>query len=306
MNNDIEFRQIRYFVAVAEELNFTRAAKKLRIAQSLLSRQIQNLEKEIGIQLLDRTKRKISLTPAGITFFDECRQIIQAVEQAIQNTQKVAQGKIGRIVMGIESSTRHDIVLKIIRQFHQSYPGIELVLQEMSSGKQVKALREKKITVGLLDPVIATTDLKFQVLFSDPLVAVLPEKHPLANSETIDLEDLATDLWVTGPHDGSCGLLKRLLDICKQYGFTPQIRQEANDIPMKLSFIAAGFGVSLLPASSRTLATPGVKFIPLQDPVPEIQMAIAWLDKPEPSPLRESLLETIHSAVGLKQIGSTP
>ncbi len=295
MSNDIELRQMRYFVAVAEELNFTRAAKKLSIAQPPLSRQIQNLEKELGVVLLNRANKRVNLTPAGQAFYDECRQILQAVERSIQITQKVAQGKIGRLVMGFEGSTHHEMLLKIIRQFHETYPGIELVLQEMSSGKQVKALREKQIAVGLLDPITATPDLKFETLFTESLVAVLPEQHPLATSEVINVGDLAADLWVTGRNDGTCGLLKRLLDICNLHGFVPNIRQEANDIQMMLSFIASGFGVTLLPESSRRLIAPGVKFLPLQDPVPEVQMAIAWLQGTEPSPIRQSLLDTIQA-----------
>ena len=304
MSNDIELRQIRYFVAVAEELNFTKAAKKLSIAQPPLSRQIQNLEKELDVLLLDRTNKRVSLTPAGKAFYDECRQILQAVEKGIQVAQKVAQGKIGRIVMGFEGSTHNEILLKIIRQFHEMYPGVELVLQEMSSGKQVKALQEKQIAVGLLDPITATPDLKFDVLFSEPLVAVLPEKHPLANFKEINVGDLSNDLWVTGRNDGTCGLLKRLLDVCRKYGFTPNVHQEANDMQMILSFVASGFGVTLLPESSSRLTTPGVTFVPLQEPAPEIEMAIAWLYETESSPLRESLLTTIQSIANFKQVGS--
>lgn len=294
METNIELRQFRYFIATAEELNFTKAAERLKITKPTLSRQIQSLEKSLGITLLERANHKISLTTAGETFLVECRQILKGIEQSIQLTKKVANGEVGQLVMGFERVINNQIILQIVRQFHTDFPGVDLVIQEMSSGKQIEALRQKKMAVGLIDPIIATPDIQCISLVKEPLVAVVSERHPLAGMEHIALKDLAADLWVTSPNNGNCGLLKRMLEACQEAGFYPQIRQEANDIQMMLSFVTSEFGVTLLPLSARTLARPGVRFIPLLEPVPEVEVAIARLAD-TPSLLIDSLFQTVQS-----------
>ncbi|MGB2925774.1 MAG: LysR substrate-binding domain-containing protein [Limnothrix sp.] len=292
METNVELRQLRYFVAVAEELNFTRAAERLNITQSLLSRQIKSLEKNLGIELLERTNRQFFLTPAGKVFWGECKNILQGIEQSIQLTKRVALGEIGRLRIGFENVASRKMILKIVRQFHHDFPGVELELQEMSSGKQVAALKRKHLEVGLIDPIVATAEIACTSLVKESLVAVLPETHPLAEMEQIQLAELAVDLWVVGRNDGNCGLSKRTLAACADAGFYPQIRQQANDIPMMLSFIASDFGVSLLPISACNLARPGIRFVPLSEPVPEAELAIARLAETT-SPIIDSLLQTM-------------
>lgn len=301
METNVELRQLRYFVAVAEELNFTRAAERLNIAQPPLSRQIQSLEKSLGVKLLDRKNRQVSLTPAGKVFWGECKNILQGMEQSIQLARRVAMGEVGRLRVGFESVTNSNTILKIIRQFHTDFPGVELEMQEMSSGKQVAALKRKHLEVGLIDPIVATAEIACVSLVKESLMVVLPETHPLAEMMEIKLEELAADLWVTGRNDGNCGLLIRTLAACQEAGFYPQIRQEANDMQMMLSFIASGFGVGLLPISACTLARPGIRFVPLVDPVPEIEVAIARLSETT-SPIIDSLLQTVQ-ALAKKDFG---
>ncbi len=302
MNSDIELRQLRYFLAVAEELHFTRAAERLRIAQPPLSRQIQNLEQALGVKLFERTNRRVSLTVAGQTFLEEVRKILQAIEQGIHRTQQVSLGKAGRLKIGFEGSISHDSFLTIVRQFRQQYPGIEIIVREMSSGNQVAALQKGDIDIGAIDPLFATADLTLQLLLKEPLAAAMNRSHPLADRESIRLSELSEDDWVTGQHNGRCGLLRRLLDACSMYGFVPEIRQEANDLQMMLGLIASGLGVTLLPKSVAAIATSDVKFVPLEAaipelPTPEIQVAVAW-PKQHCSPQLQAFLEVAQAVVG--------
>ncbi|MEM7796114.1 MAG: LysR family transcriptional regulator, partial [Cyanobacteria bacterium P01_C01_bin.118] len=155
MDIDFSVRQLRYFVVVAEELNFTRAAEKLQIAQPPLSRQIQSLEQTLGFRLLERTNRRVALTAAGDVFLTDCRQILTNLEQGIRSAQRVAQGAAGQLIMGFEGAAHNDLILEIIRQFRAQFPDIELIMEEMPSGKQVDALRQGQLDVGLIEPIAA-------------------------------------------------------------------------------------------------------------------------------------------------------
>ena len=301
MNSDIELRQLRYFLAVAEELHFTRAAERLRIAQPPLSRQIQNLEQALDVKLFDRTNRRVALTVAGQTFLEEARKMLQVIEQGIHRTQQVALGKAGCLKIGFEGSIAHDRFLNIARQFRKQYPDIEIIVQEISSGNQIIALQKGDIDIGAIDPLFATTDLTLQLLLKEPLAAVINRSHLLANRESLRLSELSEDDWVTGQNNGNCGLLRRLLDACSRDGFVPDIRQEANDLQMMLGLIASGFGVTLLPKSVAAIAMPDVKFVPLEAtipelPTPEIQVAIAW-PKQNHSPQLQAFLEVAQAAL---------
>ncbi|MEL7509584.1 MAG: LysR substrate-binding domain-containing protein [Cyanobacteria bacterium J06633_23] len=294
MDVDFSIRQLRYFLVVAEELNFTRAAERLQIAQPPLSRQIQNLEQTLGFTLLERTNRRVALTVAGEVFLTECRQILNQIERSIRAAQRVAHGEAGQLVMGFEGSARNDLMLEIIRQLRTQLPDVELIMQEMPSGKQMEALRQGQLDVGLIEPIAARDDLKVVSLLSEPLVVALGDNHSLAREEHIALSQLADEPWVTGRSGYGCGLLLRILDACRQAGFTPKVQQETNDLQMTLGFIASGLGVTLLPESSR-LAQTGVVYRPVTPPAPEVQLAIAWQRQ---SPIIESFLQVVETYLG--------
>lgn len=297
MDVDFSIRQLRYFVAVAEELNFTRAAEQLQIAQPPLSRQIQSLEQTLGFTLLERTNRRVALTPAGEVFLAECRQILSTVEQGIRAAQRVAQGAAGQLILGFEGTAHNKLILTIIRQFRSQFPDVELIMQEMPSGKQAEALRYGQVDMGLIEPIVARDDLTTAMLLAEPLVIALADSHPLAVEKNIALAQLAKEPWVTGRSDYGCGLLLRILDACNQAGFAPNVKQETNDLQMTLGFVASGLGVTLLPESSR-LAQTGIVYRPIQSPTPEVQLAIAWNHK---SPVIESFLQVVAACLGPDQ-----
>ncbi|MBE9099285.1 LysR substrate-binding domain-containing protein [Vacuolonema iberomarrocanum] len=273
--SDIELRQLRYFVAVAEELNFTRAAERLQIAQPPLSRQIQALEKALGVELLERSQRRVELTAAGNVFLEECRRILAQVNVGVDRAQRTARGETGQLSIGFEGSSQNDLLLQAVRVFHAQFPAVELVLQELSSGEQVEALRRNQIELGFLEPNLPADNLSIEILRSESLVAVLAETHALADQPRFALAQLAEDAWITGSSKTYCGLLIQILNACRQAGFVPQIRNETNDIQMLLGFVAAGLGVTLLPASMQKSLYPGVVYRPLAPPVPKVELAIA-------------------------------
>ncbi|MEN8447286.1 MAG: LysR family transcriptional regulator, partial [Cyanobacteria bacterium J06555_13] len=185
MEADIELRQIRYFAAVAEELNFTRAAERLQMAQPPLSRQIQNLEKALQVELLQRTNRSVVLTPAGQIFLVECQQILRDVDRSIRLARRAAQGEIGQLTIGFEGSFHNETVLSIIKEFRGKFPDVDLVLQEMPSRQQIHALDQQLIDIGFVDPVVEHKNVSVIKLLSEPLVVVIPTSHVLAEQDTL-------------------------------------------------------------------------------------------------------------------------
>ena len=290
---DIELRHLRYFVAVAEELNFTRAAERLQMAQPPLSRQIQRLEKELGVELLQRTQRRVELTAAGQIFLSECYQILSQIDVSILTTQRAARGEIGRLVIGFEGSFNYEVVPLAIQAFHSQFPNVGVTLQEMSSGDQVEALRGDRIELGFIVPPIPTEGFEIEVLLAEPLMAAIAATHPLVNYEQLALSQLADEPWITGSSESHCGLLAQILNVCDQTGFIPAIRQETNEIQMALGFVAAGLGVTLLPASSRQFRRTGVAYRPLNPPVPEIELAMAWPSHRD-SPVVGAFVKTVR------------
>lgn len=294
METNIELRQLRYFVIVAEELNFTRAAERLKIAQPPLSRQIQNLENNLQVELLARTNRRVTLTPAGEAFLAECRQILSHVEQSIRMTQRLAQGEIGKLAIGFEGSFHNETVLSIIQSFRNQFPDVDLILQEMPSGRQIDALEQRLIDIGFVDPIIYPKRISLIKLLTEPLVAVLSTAHPLATQDSVELTQLEQEPWIAGRIGEGCGLLTRLLEACRQVGFTPNIRQETNDIQMTLGFVASGLGVTLLPVSAPISEHRGIIYRKINPPIPWVELAVAWQDQ-NSSPVLKSFLSLVQS-----------
>ncbi|MEL7226112.1 MAG: LysR substrate-binding domain-containing protein, partial [Cyanobacteria bacterium J06576_12] len=291
---NIELRQLRYFVTVAQELNFTRAAEQLKIAQPPLSRQIQALEKALELQLFQRTNRRVTLTTAGEVFLGECQQILSQVDRSIQVAQRAAKGETGQLTIGFEGSFHNETVLSIIQSFRSQFPDVDLVLQEMSSGKQMDALLFRHIDVGFVDPIFRREEISIIQLPTEPLVVVLAASHLLAGQDSIDISQLEKASWITGQRDEGCGLLIRFLEACRQAGFTPNIRQETNDVQMRLGFVAAGLGITVLPISALISERSDIVYRELDISVPQVELAIAWQSN-ELSPVLQSFLGIVRS-----------
>ena len=244
----MEFRQLKYFLAVAEELNFSRAAKRLNIAQPPLTRQIRQMEQELGVELFYRTKRRVELTDAGRAFVEESRRILVQVEQSMQVAQRASRGEIGRLVVAFEGSSAYDIVPNSLKTYRERFPAVELVVLGMTTGEQVQALHERQISAGFVVPPLKGKDKEIAVeaVLQEPLLLALPENHPLTTQPRVRVRSLANEPFIMAQRDSGCGLYDQAIAVCQRAGFSPRVMQEVNEMQVMLGFVAAGLGLSLI------------------------------------------------------------
>ena len=275
----MELRHLRYFVAVAEELHFGRAAKRLHIVQPTLSAQIARLEEELGVPLLYRTKRKVELTEAGKAFLREARQTLEQSERAAREARRAASGQTGRLAVGLVGSATYSVLTEVMSIYRERFPDVQLAPREMNTVDQIEALREGSIQIGFLRPSsdYDTEDLEFEVFIREPIMAVLPKDHRISAMKVVPLKALAGEPFVTADPEREPGFHEQVMHACQAAGFTPKVVQEVTEMQVGLGLGAASTElVGLLPASVRNLRTTGVVFKRLAKPVPEMTLYIAW------------------------------
>ena len=262
----MELRHLRYFVAVAEEGHITRAAQRLGIQQPPLSQQIQALERELDAQLFRRKPRGVELTPAGRALFDEARAILARVDEAVAATKRAAQGEAGRIGIGFTSSASfHPFVPRTIRAFREAQPLVALALEESGTTELVAALRAQAIDAAFVrSPVGESDDLFVRPLFDEKMVAALPSGHRLSGAgDDLPLAALADETFILYRRPVGPGLHDAIIAACDRAGFSPKIGQEAPRMLSTLSLVAAGLGVTVVPASMSRLEAEGVVYRPI-------------------------------------------
>ncbi|MGO8671988.1 MAG: LysR family transcriptional regulator [Capsulimonadaceae bacterium] len=290
----MELRHLRYFVVVAEELHFGRAAERLSISQPPLSQQIQQLERELKVSLFHRTSRQVELTEAGRVLFDEARGILTAVDQATFDAQRAARGELGRIGIGFVASATYDVLPDILRRFRTEYPEIILELFEMHAAQQGLALRERRIDVALARPLLTDDDLDIEVVVTEDLVAAVAESHPLAASSSVSLGDLAAEPFVLYPREPKPSYADFVFRICESAGFTPRVTQETQQMQTALSLVSAGLGVTVVPASVQNLRRIGVAYRTFDAPAPTTQLCAASR-RGDRSPLLANFLRIVRA-----------
>jgi DNA-binding transcriptional LysR family regulator len=289
----IELRHLRYFIAVAEELHFGRAAERLHIAQPPLSQQIRQLETELGFQLFHRTKRSVKLTEAGQVFFTESQRLFRQLDQAIEMGRQTSRGEVGQLIIGFVSSTAYNVLPDILRSFRATVPTVKLELHELTTDQQLQWLRENRLDVGLLRPPIEDNAFQLSVIFQEPLVVALPETHPLAAEPEISPPDLALESFIIFPRTLAPGLYDQIISFCQQAGFSPTIVQEAIQMQTIISLVAAGIGVAIVPLSLQNLQRTGVIYKRFNQETP--QAAIALIYKPDDTaPAVQKFLEIVQ------------
>ncbi|MET0265562.1 MAG: LysR family transcriptional regulator [Duganella sp.] len=264
----MELRHLRYFVAVAEELSFTRAAERLHIGQPPLSHQIQMLEAEIGARLLERSKRWVRLTEAGKLFLDDARRVLALSEEAARTARRAERGEAGELRVGFTFSTPlTPLFAAVINRYRQRYPGVTLTLQEMSTFGQLDALLDRRLDLGLVRPPEGALPeaISLTVLRRDPLVLVLPEDHALAHKDSLAISDIRGQPLVMYPKSVGTGLHPKLWSLCKAAGFEPTIAVEAGEASTIIGLVAAGSGISVLPSAFSIIRMQGVCYRPLAD-----------------------------------------
>jgi DNA-binding transcriptional LysR family regulator len=293
----VEIRHLRYFVAVAEERHFGRAADRLHIAQPPLSQQIRRLEAELGVELLRRTTRRVELTPGGEVLLERARGILAAVDLAAEDCRLAAAGEVGRLSVGFTGSTTYALLPVVAKALRNGIPRVELALHgEMTTPAQVEGLLDSTLDLGLLRPPVRTHELKVEVIRSEPLILALPGGHPLAARDEVPLSELAEEPFVVYDPRLRTVLQTIVEEACAEHGFQPRIAQRVTETSTLVSFVAAGVGVSLVPASVSGMSVAGAVYRPLAGEGPRMQIAIASR-RDDPSPLLDSALRIVHSAV---------
>lgn len=267
---------MRYFVAVAEECHFGRAAQRLHMAQPPLSQQIKQLESELGVVLLTRSTRRVELTPAGQRYLERVRAILTAVDDAGEEVLRVDAGEVGRVAIGFTGSATYELLPSLARVLRSDLPGIELDLHgEMLTPRQVDALLDRSLDIGFLRPPVRHPDIEVRVLRREPMIAVVAETHAQAAKARVNLVDLRDEPFITYPSHHRSVVYEAVLDTCQRAGFTPRDVLEVGETSTLVSFVAAGLGVALVPASVQHLQITGARYLPLAGTTQEVELAIA-------------------------------
>lgn len=298
----MELRHIRYFLAVADEKNFTRAAARLGIAQPPLSLQIKDLESEIGAQLFHRLPYGAELTEAGHAFLEAVRAMPDQAVEATRAAQRAARGETGRLRLGFTGTAAlNPIVPAAVRAFRQDFPDAELTLEEANSIALTAGLTNGNLDVAILRPSASDPpELRKYVLDRELLVAALPASHPaVAVGASVTLSSLAAMPLILTPRSIGVSLHDAAIDACRASGFEPVIGQSAPQIASILSLVAAGLGFSLVPASITQLSLFGVSFLSLTGKQPSIDLAVAHIKTRPP----QSALNFTGLARGIKVNG---
>ena len=290
-NQDIELRHLRYFVAVAQELHFSRAAEKLQIAQPPLSQQIRQLERIVGAQLFERNHHSVALTAAGQVFLQESLAILEQVEHALSRVHDAQQGLVGKLEIGFvpRAPGADTLIPDMLAIYCQRFPAVEVRLREMHPQEQLQALHERQIQIGcIVSSQAIPAEFDSEVIEHIPFVAVFAPQHRLASQPSVALHALANESFIFCQRQSASFLYDRIIQLC---GFSPRVTQETSDIHMALGLVAANLGVALVPASSIALRSQGVVYCPLAEPDMDIiiQTVLVWR-REETSPLVQEFL----------------
>lgn len=271
----MELRHLRYFIAVAEELSFTRAAARLQIAQPPLSQQIAKLETEIGVRLLDRTSRSVRLTPAGLALLHEARRLLTRADEVQRIAQSGGTYSCGTLRIGCVASGFSGALLRLLPAFRTRHPGVLPLVYEMEAAPQCHALVRGDIDIGFARINHQIPDVEITPILDEPLMAALPAAHPLAEQQRVPLARLAGEAFVMFPRNAAPDAFDAITSACAAVGFSPDIALEATNDHALVSMVACGLGISIVPGSTSNMTLPGIVYRPLAEPVPKTVMAIA-------------------------------
>jgi DNA-binding transcriptional LysR family regulator len=284
----MELRHLRYFVAVADALSFTKAAENLRLAQPSLTRQVRNLEDEIGVRLLDRLNNRIALTEEGRLFLSDSRRLLAIAAESVAAVQRMNRGESSALNIGYVANIHYGLLPATLGAFRKLCPGVALNLFDMTSAEQFLALDGRRIDLGFvgLRPALSGHALLSECVAYDTMLAALPARHPLAKKATVKLAQLASQFFIGMSAKTHPGAREWLTGICKDAGFAGRILQEADSDPTVIQFVADGLGVALLPEQITGLPHEGVVFRPLLPPLLR-ESTIAWRADNSSKPLKD-------------------
>lgn len=276
MTTAIDLRHLRYFVAVAEELHFGRAAARLGMAQPPLSQQIQRLEAELGVMLFVRTNRSVALTDAGRVFLDESRHLLADVTGAVEATRRAGRGASGSLTVAFAASVMFLTLPTIIRRFRARYPDVRLDLRELPTAPQLEGLKRGELDIGFVREPAPDEELRCETVLREPLVFAVARGHRLARRTRVTLRECANEDFVLFPRDVAPGLHAQVFAVCREAGFTPRVVQVSRELYTTVSLVEAGVGVTIIPASIRKLGWKGVRYLGIHSATAETRIDMAW------------------------------
>ena len=274
----MELRHLRYFRAVANELNFTRAASRLRVAQSAVSSQIQDLENELGVVLLERSRRRVTLTAAGEAFVEASERILRSVEDASRQARRIGHGEYGTLAVGFIGSQSHEWMPRVLKRFRAKYPEVEVTLTEIHPSQQLEALLARTLDVGLVGPIAGKTPpgLRLECFSEEWPFVGMPNDHRFARLQKVALAQLKDESFILTSEKNSPSYRSMISRMCERAGFVPRVVQEVDRARTGVQYVAAGFGISIFAEHISRLPAPGVRFVPLSGPVQKMRYGIAW------------------------------
>ena len=286
----MELRHMRYFVAVAENLSFRRAAQQLRIAQPALSSQIRDLETELGVKLFERSTRSVRLTMPGQVFLKEAMAVLAGAALAEQNVRRANQGVIGTLKIGLLAPLATQKLARVLNSFRKQNPNVQFLLSELTSIEQIHRLQEDKLDVGFVRPLSRPAELEFQNLEEAAMVLAAPAGHRLMGIKELKWSDFDGEQLVLVHPNLQHGFYDRFLELCKANGAEPVVGQYANDINAKMWLISAGFGIAPTMASLAEVKRPGLSYRKLPPGLPMLETVVAW-KRGNNSPILKNFLQ---------------
>lgn len=292
----MELRHLRYFVAVAEARSFTRAAEELRVAQPALSVQVRQLEAELGVALVDRSRRAIGLTEAGEVMLAEARRLLTQLDASVRLVQRTGGGAVGRLTVGFVPSASNATLPPLLRRFREHLPDVDVQLHELAPDALVRGTHEGRLDVSFLYLPFEDPTLAQAVVSREPFVVALPEDHPLAGRERVAVADLAREPFILPARHGMPGLHAQVVELCRAAGFTPRAAQDDVWLVQTIvGLVAAGSGVALVPRSAEALGRRGVTYRPLAGARDQVALAAVWR-RENTAPVLQAFLRTAGAA----------
>lgn len=286
----MDLRHFRYFVAVAEELHFTKAAKRLHIAQPPLSRQIRELEEELGVTLLHRTRHHIELSEAGHVFLEKARQILRAADSAVVETQRAQRGEIGKLAVGFFEQTAYTFLPPILRAFQERFPGVQVQLRWFPVVGQVEALMRGDVDIAFVRPVVDLEGLSKELLVKEPFVIAVPASHPFASRDTLSMEECVAERIINYTQSLAPDYYMSITRACALAGFVPKDSLEVGQVYTALGLVSAGVGVAFVPSSVQRIRFDDVVYKPLRGDTLQSEAYLAWTQL-NPSVLLRAFVE---------------
>lgn len=281
----MELRHLRYFLTVAQTLNFTKAAERLNIAQPPLSRQIRELEDELGVELFKRVGRRILLTSAGEVFAERARNVLSAANAAVVDSQRAARGEIGHIAIGFFEHIAYTLLPPLLREYQQRFPTVTVELRWFTSSEQVNALSRGDIDLAFLRSVPADADLNTALILEETFMVAIAKDHPLAAKRRISIKDCIDQRVINYKKDVAPDYHALINQLCARAGFAPSPLFEMGHIYASLGLVSSGFGLTLVPESVQRVHIDNVVYRPLREAVPSSKLFLAWKDPVPPAAL---------------------